>query len=98
MRAALIAIGTVLLAAVAVALLLGAPARAMLVPGVFAALLLVGTLFERRHYKPLADEPPTGPGWRPTEERFADPTSGALITVYHNARTGERRYVRTGRT
>ena len=98
MRAALIAIGTVLLAAVAVASLLGAPARAMLVPGVFAALLLVGTLFERRHYKPLADEPPTGPGWRPTEERFADPTSGALITVYHNARTGERRYVRTGRT
>ncbi len=98
MRAALVAIGTVLLAAVAVALLLGAPARAMLVPGVFAALLLVGTLFERRHYKPLADEPPTGPGWRPTEERFADPTSGALITVYHNARTGERRYVRTGRT
>ena len=94
MRAALLAIGTVLLAAVAVALLLGAPARAMLVPGVFAALLLIGTLFERRHYKKLADAPPAGPGWRATEERFTDPNSGALVTVYHNDRTGERRYVR----
>ena len=96
MRTALLAIGTVLLAAVAVALLLGAPARAMLVPGVFAALLLIGVLFERLSYKKLVDAPPSGPGWRPTEERFADPTSGALVTVYHNDRTGERRYVRTG--
>ncbi len=33
-----------------------------------------------------------GPPFRPTEERFVDPTSGRQMRVYLNPATGERRY------
>ena len=35
-------------------------------------------------------------GWAPTAERFRDQESGAMVTVWFNAKTGERRYVEAG--
>ena len=56
-------------------------------------LLLIGAaLFERWRYKRLAGSRP-GPGWIATDERFVDPESGKLVTVYYRPTTGERRYV-----
>lgn len=40
--------------------------------------------------------PPRGGGWRATEERFVDPESGELVTVWFDPETGERRYVADG--
>jgi hypothetical protein len=59
------------------------------------AALLIGLLCERYLYKPLQDVPPAD-GWERTEERFVDPKTGRLVSVYYNPRTGERRYVADG--
>jgi hypothetical protein len=95
MRTAVVAIGALLLAGALLGLALGSPAPPMLMAAGFGALILVGSLFERRRYKQLAEAPPGGMGWRLTDERFSDPDSGANVAVYHNDRTGERRYVRS---
>ena len=60
--------------------------------GVFGVLLFIGLVFERWRYKPLTDTR-LGPDWIPTEERFVDPETGKLVTVYYHPTTGERRYV-----
>lgn len=39
---------------------------------------------------------PSGGSWRPTDERFVDPETGKLVTVWFNAGSGERRYVEDG--
>jgi len=39
------------------------------------------------------DAPP-GPDWRPTGERFVEPTSGEMLEVWFRAASGERAYVR----
>ncbi len=91
LRAALIVLGALLVAGAALATALGAGAQAWGL-GVFGALLLVGTLFERR-YGGLADRPP-GAGWEPSGERFRDPTTGAPVAVWFHPATGRRRYVR----
>ena len=31
--------------------------------------------------------------WRPTDEKFVDPESGKLVTVWFDPSTGDRRYV-----
>lgn len=36
---------------------------------------------------------PRGRDWRPTDERFVDPETGKLVTVWFEPSTGERRYV-----
>jgi hypothetical protein len=36
---------------------------------------------------------PPGGDWRPTDERFVDPETGKLVTVWFEPATGERRYV-----
>jgi hypothetical protein len=54
-------------------------------------VLLFGLLVEQWRYKPLTTRP--GPGWVPTDERFVDPESGRLVTVFYKPSTGERRYV-----
>ena len=59
---------------------------------VAAGLLLLGTLFERFHYRG-AGTPPDAAGWQPTAERFLDEESGRLVVVWFNPATGERRYV-----
>jgi hypothetical protein len=59
------------------------------VPG----LLLIGAVVgERWRYRRLQAGRP-GPGWIATDERFVDPESGKLVTVFYRASTGERRYV-----
>ena len=91
MRTVVSIIGGVLAAA---ALALAAqrcyPPASML--AVWAAILLVGLLIERWRYKPLAGRSP-GPDWQRTDERFVDPETGKLVTVYFHPATGERRYI-----
>jgi hypothetical protein len=60
--------------------------------GFFGALLFVGLVFERWRYKPLTDTR-LGPEWVATDERFVDPETGKLVTVFYHPATGERRYV-----
>ena len=78
-------------------------ALSMFVPG---ALLLAAVVLERTRYRSLSAErtgdghgpgggEPTGPGarFRPTDERFVDPTTGVPMRVYVDPTTGDRRYV-----
>jgi hypothetical protein len=59
------------------------------VPG----LLLIGAVIgERWRYQRLQGSRP-GAGWIATDERFVDPESGKLVTVFYQPSTGERRYV-----
>ena len=75
----------------------------LFVPG---ALCIAAVVLERTRYRSLhaettgeghgpgGGEPaPPAPRFRPTEERFVDPTTGVLMRVWLDARTGERRYV-----
>lgn len=55
-----------------------------------AAILIAIALLERGRYRPRID--PRGAEWKPTGERFVDPTSGEMTAVYYNARTNERDY------
>ena len=89
MRTIVFIIGGVLVAAaLALAALRCFPAAGML--ALWATVLLVGLLIERWRYKKLADRPP-GPDWQRTDERFVDPETGKLVTVYFHPATGERR-------
>jgi hypothetical protein len=70
------------------------------------AVIVVAVVLERQRYRSEeADHAfePVGPGggepagqmeprFRPTDERFVDPTSGHRMRVYVDPRTGERRY------
>ena len=59
------------------------------------AVLIVALLVERWRYKSLSGARP-GPEWIVTDERFVDPETGKLVTVYFNPATGERRYFSAG--
>jgi hypothetical protein len=61
----------------------------LLVPGL---VLIIALLIERWRYRCLAGDRP-GPEWVDTGERFVDPESGRLVTVFYRQSTGERRYV-----
>lgn len=74
-----------------VALALGAFPVAIF-PLVAGALILLGTLYERIHYKPIVGDPP-GSGWIKSEQRFVDEKTGRTVTVYVEPKTGERAYV-----
>jgi hypothetical protein len=92
LRAALLLIGLALLAGAAAlayaGCTFGAPLRLAL-PGL---VLISAALVERWRYKRVAGSRP-GPDWVATGERFVDPESGRLVTVYYRPATGERRYV-----
>ena len=91
LRSAVTVLAALAVLASGVAVLLsGATALA---PFGFSVLLLVGTAWERVHYKRLAPAAPE-PRFRPTAERFRDPTTGEPVTVYADPSTGERAYVR----
>ena len=93
LRATLLTFGGLLLAGAVATSFLHREAAIPL--AMFGAVLVMATLFERHAYKPtLTDHP--GPQWRPTGERFLDPTSGEAIDVYENPATSERRYVSRG--
>ncbi len=83
--AGLFAAGALLLAILCVF-----PAAGLL--GIWAVVLLVGLAIERWRYKRLGATPP-GPGWQQTDERFIDPETGRLVTVWFHPATGERRYI-----
>ena len=74
-----------------------------IVPGL---VLIVGVLLERTRYRSLHAEltgDPHGPGggetgrpdgrFRPTDERFLDPTTQVPMRVWVDPGTGDRRYV-----
>lgn len=55
-----------------------------------AAIVLALIVFERSRYRPKVDS--ASGLWKPTGERFQDPTSGETVEVYENPQTGERDY------
>ncbi|HET7644869.1 MAG TPA: hypothetical protein VFM03_00110 [Candidatus Limnocylindria bacterium] len=80
-----------------------APAAVWLM--VLGAVGLIGVTFERLRYRseaaeragesaggPGVESGPPDPRFRPTEERFVDPTTRARLRVWIDPATGERRY------
>jgi hypothetical protein len=92
LRAALLVIGGVMLAATAFGALTGWRLGAIIPLALWGAILAGGVLVERWRYQLLADDRP-GRDWQATPERFVDPESGRLVTVFFNPATGDRRYV-----
>ena len=92
LRAGLLVFGCVMLAAAALAALAGCRPAATIPLAVWGAIFAGGVLIERWRYKRLSDDRP-GRGWQATTERFVDPETGRLVTVFLNPATGERRYV-----
>jgi len=62
---------------------------------IFGCLMLVTALVEPV-YGRLVSRPPLSGGWRPTGEKFIDPTSGKQVEVWFDRSTGERKYVDVG--
>ena len=58
----------------------------------WGAIFAGRVLIERWRYQRLAESRP-GRGWQATPERFVDPETGRLVTVFLNPETGKRRYV-----
>jgi hypothetical protein len=58
---------------------------------IVAAVAIVTTLIEPLYGRAAAR--PLGPAWRATDEKFVDPETGELVTVWFDPETGERRYV-----
>ncbi len=92
LRVGLLVFGGVMLAAAAFGALAGWRLAAIIPLALWGAILAGGVLVERWRYQPLADDRP-GRDWQATPERFVDPESGRLVTVFFNPATGERRYV-----
>jgi hypothetical protein len=59
---------------------------------VYAAIIALLLAVERAQYKPILKTPPAAP-WRETGERFIDPASGQLVSVWVDPRDGGRAYV-----
>ena len=83
----------------------GSTAVAGIWPVISGSVLLLAVFLERQRYRSEAAErstEPAGPGggepaavpspFRPTDERFVDPTTNRVMRVYQDPRTGERRY------
>jgi len=92
LRAAVLIAGFVMLAGAVVLAGVGCGLGIFLRLALPGLVLIGAVLFERWRYKRLAATRP-GPGWVATDERFVDPESGKLVTVYYRPATGERRYV-----
>jgi len=63
---------------------------------VFGVLMLITAALEPIYGR--ANGKPRGGSWRETDERFVDPESGKLVTVWFDPDTGERRYVDNSET
>jgi hypothetical protein len=61
---------------------------------IVAAVVIVSALVEPIYGR--ANGKPQGSGWRATDERFVDPETGKLVTVWFDPASGERRYVSDG--
>ena len=62
-------------------------------PLLVGLLLLASLLLEGRYSAASQDQAPSGPDWEQTAETFHDAETGQWMHVWHNRRTGERRYV-----
>jgi hypothetical protein len=91
LRAALVVAGLALVAGATFVAMTGCVAAAWRL-GFVGVVLTAAGIFERWRYKRLAASYP-GAGWVATGERFVDPESGVLVTVYFHPPSGERRYV-----
>jgi hypothetical protein len=92
LRAGLFVLGLAALAAGLGFLLFGGPLPVIVWLLGLGLLLTLGIAFERVRYKSPTHRRP-GPDWQRTEERFVDPETGKLVTVYFRAKDGERMYV-----
>ena len=92
LRAALFVVCGILLAIAGLLAVSGCALGVTLRLAVPGLLLLFGLVVEPWRYKRLSSRRP-GPDWVPTNERFVDPESGNLVTVFYQPSTGERRYV-----
>lgn len=92
LRNAILTIGAAMLLSAGFAAFAGAFQAAILL-GVWGAILAGGIIYERYAYKTILNRLPEGKGWVRTPERFIDPQSGAVVTVYVKPLTGERAYV-----
>jgi hypothetical protein len=92
LRAVALAFGLCVLGVAVVLAAIGAPGRLCFQVGVPGLIITVGMLVERWRYKKPTRALP-GPGWVASEERFVDPETGKVLTVFYQAQTGERRYV-----
>ena len=92
LRTALFAVSGVLLAGAGWVAVAGCRLGVTLELALPGLVLLFGLAAERWRYKPVTGPRP-GPDWVRTSERFVDPESGKLITVFYQPSTGERRYV-----
>jgi hypothetical protein len=57
-------------------------------------VVLIWFLFRRGGYKRQPLDAPPGPDWVKTDERFVDPSTGEILDVWFNPKSGERAYVR----
>src|SRR5919206_908029 len=90
LRRAIIAYGILaILAALLILLVLGGEAVGgwLLLNGL---VVLAATIFERGRYRPKREGTER---WESTGERFIDPSSGRLMEVRFDPRTGKRDYV-----
>jgi hypothetical protein len=62
-------------------------------PAVGGAPIPLGTPFEHHRYQRLGNPPP-GPDWTDTGERFRESETAAPVAVFFHATSGERRYIR----
>jgi hypothetical protein len=92
LRAALFGVCGILFAATGWSVIAGCAPGAILRLAIPGLVLLFALVVERWRYKPVTGGAP-GAGWVPTNERFVDPESGKLVTVFYQPATGERRYV-----
>jgi len=76
LRAALLVIGGVMLAAAAIGALAGCRLAVIIPLAVWGAILAGGLLVERWRYQGLTDDR-LGRNWQATPERFVDPETGA---------------------
>lgn len=92
LRAALFVVCGILFAATGWSVIAGCALGAALRFAVPGLLLLFALVVEHWRYKPMTGRSP-GAGWVRTNERFVDPESGKLVTVFYQPSTGERRYI-----
>jgi hypothetical protein len=92
LRAALFVVSAILLAVAGWSAIAGCSLGVILRPAIPGLVLLFGLAVERWRYKLVTTHRP-GTDWVSTNERFIDPESGKMVTVFYQPSTGERRYV-----
>jgi hypothetical protein len=92
LRRAVLGLGAALVAGGLLLIRAGCPLGVGLRLAIPGLMLIAAVIGERWRYRRLETGRP-GSGWIATDERFVDPESGKLVTVFYRPATGERRYV-----